>query len=79
MIKVTVQSNPIKRLKLIKRLLDFVNEPEVKRKRFRKDCDVYLKSYQHACGKEKESDEEKKRIFNSAKWMLGNNGLNGPE
>lgn len=63
-----VDTGPM-RLKLIQRLLHFIGEPEVDRKKLKKDCQVYLKSYQAACGKENESDEEKSRIFDSAKWM----------
>lgn len=63
-----VDTGPMK-LKLIQRLLKFIGEPEVDRKHLKKDCQVYLKSYQQACGKEEESDEEKSRIFESAKWM----------
>lgn len=63
-----VDTGPMK-LKLIQRLLKCIGEPEVDRKMLKTDCQVYLKSYQQACGKEKESDKEKSRIFDSAKWM----------
>lgn len=63
-----VDTGPMK-LKLIQRLLDFIADPEPNEKKLKRDCRVYLKSYQQACGKENESDEEKSRIFKSAKWM----------
>ena len=53
--------------KLIQRLIDFRTEPEVNKNN---NCKKYLKSYQTACGKQKDSDEEKKRIFESAKTMI---------
>lgn len=52
---------------LIQRLLKFIEEPEIYNNNT--DCKVYMKFYQKECGKEKESDEKKTLLFESAKWM----------